>query len=80
MCFFVHLCTFQEENDWLRSVLRLAEAHIKHEKEELKSLHSILDRNKTDSEQRFLALEARMRATGMISASVIFQFCVCGLV
>lgn len=65
MCLSVHLCTFQEENDWLRSVLRLAEAHIKHEKEELKSLHSILDRNKTDSEQRFLALEARMRATGM---------------
>lgn len=44
-------------------MLRLAEAHIKHEKEELKSLHSILDRNKSDSEQRFLALEARMRAT-----------------
>lgn len=73
MCFFVHLCTFQEENDWLRSVLRLAEAHIKHEKEELKSLHSILDRNKTDSEQRFLALEARMRATGMSSASEFFS-------
>eukprot|EP00282_Hemiselmis_andersenii_P031570 CAMPEP_0169457608 /NCGR_PEP_ID=MMETSP1042-20121227/16970_1 /TAXON_ID=464988 /ORGANISM="Hemiselmis andersenii, Strain CCMP1180" /LENGTH=179 /DNA_ID=CAMNT_0009569895 /DNA_START=29 /DNA_END=565 /DNA_ORIENTATION=+ len=53
----------QEENDWLRSVLRLAEAHIKHEKEELKSLHAILERNKQDSEQRFLALEARMRAT-----------------
>jgi hypothetical protein len=28
----------QEENGWLRSVLRLAEAHIKHEKEELRSL------------------------------------------
>ena len=31
----------QEENDWLRSVLRLAEAHIKHEQEELRSLQVI---------------------------------------
>jgi len=53
----------QEENDWLRAVLRLAEAHIKHEKEELKSLGVVLDRNKQDSDQRFMALEARLRAT-----------------
>jgi DNA repair exonuclease SbcCD ATPase subunit len=44
-------------------VLRLAEAHIKHEKEELKSLNVVLERNKQDSDQRFMALEARMRAT-----------------
>ncbi len=44
-------------------VLRLAEAHIKHEKEELKSLQVVLDRNKQDSDQRYMALEARMRAT-----------------
>jgi hypothetical protein len=44
-------------------VLRLAEAHIKHEKEELKSLNVVFERNKQDSEQRYLALEARMRAT-----------------
>ncbi|KAJ1488239.1 hypothetical protein T484DRAFT_1939768 [Baffinella frigidus] len=55
--------SIQEENDWLRAVLRLAEAHIKHEKEELKSLNVVFERNKQDSEQRYLALEARMRAT-----------------
>jgi len=44
-------------------VLRLAEAHIKHEKEELKSLNVVLERNKQDSDQRYMALEARMRAT-----------------
>ena len=38
-------------------VLRLAEAHIKHEKEELKSLQVVLDRNKQDSDQRYMALE-----------------------
>ena len=47
----------------LVQVLRLAEAHIKHEKEELKSLGVVLDRNKQDSDQRFMALEARLRAT-----------------
>ena len=47
----------------LAQVLRLAEAHIKHEKEELKSLGVVLDRNKQDSDQRFMALEARLRAT-----------------
>jgi hypothetical protein len=30
---------------WLLQVLRLAEAHIKHEKEELKSLNVVLGRN-----------------------------------
>eukprot|EP00288_Rhodomonas_lens_P016003 CAMPEP_0177714630 /NCGR_PEP_ID=MMETSP0484_2-20121128/13556_1 /TAXON_ID=354590 /ORGANISM="Rhodomonas lens, Strain RHODO" /LENGTH=229 /DNA_ID=CAMNT_0019226561 /DNA_START=23 /DNA_END=712 /DNA_ORIENTATION=- len=55
--------SIQEENDWLRAVLRLAEAHIKHEKEELKSLNVVFERNKADSDQRYMALEARMRAT-----------------
>mmetsp|Transcript_9818 Transcript_9818/g.15372 ORF Transcript_9818/g.15372 Transcript_9818/m.15372 type:complete len:216 (-) Transcript_9818:100-747(-) len=55
--------SIQEENDWLRAVLRLAEAHIKHEKEELKSLNVVLERNKRDAEQRYMALEARMGAT-----------------
>jgi len=55
--------SIQEENDWLRAVLRLAEAHIKHEKEELKSLNVVFERNKQDSDQRYMALEARMRAT-----------------
>ncbi|EKX38600.1 hypothetical protein GUITHDRAFT_115372 [Guillardia theta CCMP2712] len=54
--------TLQEENDWLRAVLRLAEAHIKHEKEELKSLRVVFDRSKQDAEQHYLALEARVRA------------------
>jgi hypothetical protein len=48
---------------YLWQVLRLAEAHIKHEKEELKSLNVVLERNKQDSDQRYMALEARMRAT-----------------
>lgn len=49
-------------------VLRLAEAHIKHEKEELKSLNVVFERNKADSDQRYMALEARMRATGVVAS------------
>lgn len=56
-------CLLLRVRCWLSQVLRLAEAHIKHEKEELKSLNVVLDRNKQDSDQRFMALEARMRAT-----------------
>ena len=44
--------TLQEENDWLRSALRLAEAHIKKDKEELKSLHAIFERTREDTERR----------------------------
>ena len=44
--------SLQEENDWLRSALRLAEAHIKKDKEELKSLHAIFERNQHDNERR----------------------------
>ena len=99
------MCTRAHTNLVLQ-VLRLAEAHIKHEREELKSLAIVLDRNKQvscvkpvhvfspiphrhlchqhpslslahapelffassspciqDSDQRYMALEARMRAT-----------------
>ena len=49
--------TLQEENDWLRSALRLAEAHIKKEKEELKSLHAIFEKSKEDYGRRALNLE-----------------------
>jgi len=49
--------SLQEENDWLRSALRLAEAHIKKDKEELKSLHAIFERNQHDNERRVKSLQ-----------------------
>ena len=52
--------TLQEENDWLRSALRLAEAHVKKDKEELKSLHAIFSRTAEDSERRVLNLEEQI--------------------
>ena len=52
--------SLQEENDWLRSALRLAEAHIKKDKEELKSLHAIFERNKSDTDSRIRNLEEQV--------------------
>jgi len=54
--------TLQEENDWLRSALRLAEAHINKDKEELKSLHAIFERNRQDTERRVKNLEGQVEA------------------
>ena len=52
--------TLQEENDWLRSALRLAEAHIRKDKEELKSLHAIFERTREDTERRVQNLEEQI--------------------
>lgn len=50
----------QEENDWLRSALRLAESHIAKGKEELLSLHNLFERHKEDSGQRIAHLEQQL--------------------
>ena len=52
--------SLQEENDWLRSALRLAEAHINKDKEELKSLHAIFERNQSDTERRVQNLQDKI--------------------
>jgi len=53
--------SLQEENDWLRSALRLAESHVQREKEELKSLHGIFERQKHEYETRLASLEGEIQ-------------------
>ena len=52
--------TLQEEADWLRSALRLAETHVRKDREELKSLHAIFERNEIDTGRRIQNLEERL--------------------
>mmetsp|Transcript_59912 Transcript_59912/g.143226 ORF Transcript_59912/g.143226 Transcript_59912/m.143226 type:complete len:409 (-) Transcript_59912:12-1238(-) len=52
--------SMHEENDWLRSALKLAESHITRDKEELKSLHSIFDRQKEERDARVASLEEQI--------------------
>ena len=44
----------------LRNALRMAEAHVQREKEELRSLHGIFERTKADCDRRVAAMEEKL--------------------